>query len=930
MFSFTRLQPTSPENRAMAGPKSESLAQEINQSLLSFPPDFTLLVDVGWDPALSMDLTHLITAAPTIDAILLTHATLSHLGAYAYLCKMSTEFNNVPVYSTLPVINMGRMITLESYRSKGFLGPFLDEKITLEDVEAAFDKIIPLKYSQTVTLDPNAKMLTSASKTETEKPKKKKDSALANINLSGSVQITPFNAGHTLGGTIWKIAKDQEVIIYSVDWNHSRDSHLNGAFVQQDNLIEALAKPSLMICGTKLSQISSTLKKRKLSLFRNIRETIEAGGTVLIPTSTGSRVLELVHILDAYWEEEKISAPLLYFSHVGNRTLSYASSMLEWMSSTLIDEWQVQNNSPFDAKHLKVMSSIDELEKLDGPKVVLASGEAMEVGFSRQLFSKICSQDSSMVILTERCGPETLAGQLFDLWTEERLVSDDPQNSSSKYLPAHLTTQLNLDLDTEKALAGEELVDYLEKVQEKKKNQELQSAIELRNKNILEQETTELSDDDDDEDEDEMIMSGQMDVSILLYGKDVYDYDVRTMPKSKPRMFPFAIKRRRVDDYGEVLKLDQFSKIAEKEEAEKAAALSGPAPIVPSNNKKKDESEKTTSLSTNTQYNDETFRLDSFSTIAKPTKIIPKSAVLKVLCHLDFIDFDGVTDARSLRIILQQVEPRQLIFLPSSLDIRNPRVSQKAQPSSTNVDEIVSEYEQAAAEMKLELITKAPTNEAIITQIGSNSYSLIISPELEKVLKWQKITGDYSVAQVMGKLEVTKLENTEQTQPQKEGEVKTKEEKISSESSTSESNNEPNNEPLKIEKDAPLAIKTEDSEDTLELTRVALNNGLPSHLVRNQPKSVVRLVPLQSTDDIVLARAHVTGPVTVGDIRLAELKRQLVALGHRAEFKAEGILVCDNKVAVRKLTQGNIVVEGGIGPEFYKVKGIIRSMLAYV
>lgn len=115
----------------------------------------------------------------------------------------------------------------------------------------------------------------------------------------------------------------------------------------------------------------------------------------------------------------------------------------------------------------------------------------------------------------------------------------------------------------------------------------MQSAIELRNKNILEQETTELSDDDDDEDEDEMIMSGQMDVSILLYGKDVYDYDVRTMPKSKPRMFPFAIKRRRVDDYGEVLKLDQFSKIAEKEEAEKAAALSGPAPIVPSNNKRR-------------------------------------------------------------------------------------------------------------------------------------------------------------------------------------------------------------------------------------------------------------------------------------------------------------------------------------------------------
>lgn len=87
---------------------------------------------------------------------------------------------------------------------------------------------------------------------------------MSNLNTIGSIQITPFNAGHTLGGTIWKISKDQEVIIYAVDWNHSRDSHLNGAFLQPDaQLVDALSKPSLMICGTKISQLSSTLKKEK-------------------------------------------------------------------------------------------------------------------------------------------------------------------------------------------------------------------------------------------------------------------------------------------------------------------------------------------------------------------------------------------------------------------------------------------------------------------------------------------------------------------------------------------------------------------------------------------------------------------------------------------------------------------------------------------
>lgn len=895
MFSFTRLQPEHPQNRKYDGPRAKALSQEVSQSLLSFPPDFTLLVDVGWDPALSMDVNHLIQMTSKIDAILLTHATISHLGAYAYLCKISTDFASIPVYSTLPVINMGRMITLDSYRSKGLLGPIKTEKVTLEDVEAAFDKITPLKYSQTISLEPGTQRVDSQEGGA-------RPNGVSNYNTIGSILITPYNAGHTLGGTIWKIAKDQDVILYAVDWNHSRDSHLNGAFLQPDaQLIDSLSKPSLMICGTKISEVSSTLKKRRETLLRNIRDTIDSGGTVLIPTSTGSRVLELVHILNGYWENQNISTPLIYFSHVGQRTMSYASSMLEWMSSQVITEWQVQNKSPFELRNLRVMSNLNDLMQMDGPKVVLASDEAMEVGFSRQLFTKICSHDASMVILTERCGSETLAGQLFDIWMKNRMEADDP-SSSSKYLPVHVTTQIQLDFDKEVLLSGDELAEYQEEIREKKQKLEIQSAIELRNRNILEQEDNELSDDEDDDEEDEMVMSGQMDIGILLYGKDVYDYDVRTMPKGKPKILPFAVKRRRVDEYGEILRPDQFTKQAERSAAENSLIASGNIPKGEAKSAIKDE------VAPAVQYNDETFRLDPFSGLSVPTKLVPHSESLKVLCNVDFIDFDGVADWRSLKMILELVMPRQLIFLPSSLDIKAPTLMEEdADVEPSNVDKVVAEFERNT-DMKLDLVEKAPVNEAILTQIGSNTYSVIITPELEKLLKWQNVIGDYSVAHVTGKLEVTVT--THETELEKE------EQKAI--------------EAPEVKKEADKDVKMEDIETSTALTKPTDEAKIIplSGVKRPASQTVVRLVPLTTPADFAAApRFH---PSVVGDIRLAELKKQLVAKGHKAEFKAEGILVCDDRVAVRKMAQGNLVIEGGSSPEFYKVRGVVRSLLAFV
>lgn len=65
--------------------------------------------------------------------------------------------------------------------------------------------------------------------------------------------ITPFSAGHTLGGTIWKIRSPSSgTILYAVNMNHMKERHLDGTVLVKagaagGGVFEPLARPDLLI-----------------------------------------------------------------------------------------------------------------------------------------------------------------------------------------------------------------------------------------------------------------------------------------------------------------------------------------------------------------------------------------------------------------------------------------------------------------------------------------------------------------------------------------------------------------------------------------------------------------------------------------------------------------------------------------------------------
>ncbi|PKX91990.1 cleavage polyadenylation factor subunit CFT2 [Aspergillus novofumigatus IBT 16806] len=485
MFTFTPL----------LGAQSSSRA---SQSILELDGGIKILVDVGWDDTFdTLDLLELEKHIPTLSLILLTHATPAHIGAFVHCCKTFPLFTQIPVYATSPIIALGRTLLQDLYASSPLAATFLPKASisepgastsaasaaasvtdgegntaassagrillqppTAEEIARYFSLIHPLKYSQ-----PHQPL-----------------SSPFSPPLNG-LTLTAYNAGHTVGGTIWHIQHGMESIVYAVDWNQARESVVAGAAwfggsgASGAEVIEQLRKPTALVCSTRGGDkfaLPGGRKKRDDLLLDMIRSSLAKGGTVLIPTDTSARVLELAYALEHAWRdvsggnnESDIAfknAGLYLAGRKAHTTMRLARSMIEWMDENIVREFeaaegvdavtgQTQSNAdgqrsggqgqgkggskglgPFTFKHLRTVERRKRLEKIltdQKPKVIIASDTSLDWGFAKESLRLIAEGPNNLLLLTESLHKErpsdsknehhreTLGSMIWQ-WYEER------------------------------------------------------------------------------------------------------------------------------------------------------------------------------------------------------------------------------------------------------------------------------------------------------------------------------------------------------------------------------------------------------------------------------------------------------------------------------------------------------------------------------
>nr|CAD7431533.1 unnamed protein product [Timema monikensis] len=528
--------------------------------------DFRILLDCGWDETFDQEfMKELRRHSHQIDAVLLSYPDPLHLGALPYLvgkCGL-----NCPIYATIPVYKMGQMFMYDLYQSRHNMEDF--DLFTLDDVDAAFDKIVQLKYNQSV-------------------PMKGKGYGLT---------ITPLPAGHMIGGTIWKIVKvGEEDIVYATDYNHKKERHLNGCE------LERLQRPSLLIADSfNATYLQARRRTRDEKLMTNILQTLRSNGNVLIAVDTAGRVLELAHMLDQLWRNKDsglLAYSLALLNNVSYNVVEFAKSQIEWMSDKLMRTFEGARNNPFQFKHLQLCHSIQELNKVPSPKVVLASSPDMECGFSRELFLQWCTNPLNSIIITNRTAPGTLARQLID------------EGGNRTF---------NLEVKRRVRLEGAELEEHQRRDRESKDSRQDNG------------EDIDMSDESEDEMDLSSVTKGKHDLLVKTETKTQTGF-FKSSKKQYP-MFPFFEEKVKFDEYGEIVRAEDYKMLDSTMEVEE------------------------------NKENVETKEEEPVDNTEVPTKCISMMRTVRVAAQIQFIDFEGRSDGESVQKILSQLRPRRLILV---------------------------------------------------------------------------------------------------------------------------------------------------------------------------------------------------------------------------------------------------------------------------
>lgn len=601
---------------------------------------FVFLLDCGWDDRTDvMDLVELKEHAGRVDAVLVSHADTRHLGALPYAVgKLGLE---CPVYATLPVHKMGQMVLYDLYLSKRAEEDY--DTFDLNDVDRAFGMFNTMRYAQ-------------------------------QINLSGKgegITITPFPAGHSVGGTTWRISKEAEDILYAVDYNHRKERHLNGAALHTFN------RPAVLITDAYNGLTEQTSRKlRDRTLVAGVMQTLRSGGNVLIPVDTATRVLEILLVLDSHWEHQKIGLySLAFLNNVAYNVVEFAKSMLEFMNSDISKSFEHTRDNVFDCKNVHLCHNMEELEELpDQPKVVLASMASLEAGMGRNLLVDWASNPDNLILFVERAQAGTVSS-----FIQAYMDSDETEDFQARIMMGH-----------REPLDEVELVEFQEAEEARKEEEMLADAVYGdAGLEIMDLEEGNAN-------------AGTVQEKARAVGQVLIE-GFETPEGAVAPLFPFPEEDVERDEYGEVLDPAEFAGDEEPSPTSAAEAMGG-----------KSDGGDTDMLE------------------ESPTKLVVEEVDIVIRASLQYIDFEGRSDERSIKNIVTQVQPRQLILVHGSTEA---------------TQSLKSHFETV-----LKSVHAPNPLEPVTIDSVSASYRLRLTEDFMRMVRFSRVAGNYQVAWVDGEL----------------------------------------------------------------------------------------------------------------------------------------------------------------------------------
>lgn len=596
---------------------------EIDQSKLLFDCGARIIQN-------GLEVTHLLPLKDILkelNGIFITHADIEHMGGLPFLVHLSGGYLPCPIYLTSASQSMSQVLLLDilqdwSMTIQPNILSFKDNDLNIMDIagytrsaiQTALERMIGVKYSQPVQL--------------------------------GEFIFTAFSAGHSLGGSYWRIRKGRlditttyhDDFIYAPHIFPRKDRHLDPTHLVTHALDY---RPGVFITdATNALGIRLERKQRDTELIdMMISHLRHETGNILIPVPPAGRILDILLLLESTWQLHRFQYPIYLIGSQASKMIEISKSMLEWMNESILKSFSANRENPFEFKYIKILSSYEELAQVSQTKyIALASGPFLSYGPSRRIFYDWISNSSHLVIFPSLSPP---IGTLSHVLLQSR--------NSTEQQPI-----LSFQVTILEQLQGKELEQY-------------QQSLKEHATPIVE--TEELIDYEEEDEEEQVIVPTHSSWSQKYF--DAY-LTKEGMPSRsskantdviRPIHFPYDEKYTASGwtPYGDVISQQEWPEFMAHVAENEALAKEAEQKSVSDTQFGRIHISGALGQMLQPLGNLDQAHPDKITIPTKQISLPPFNG--SVSCELFWTDLDGICDAKSMKAIVEQIQPRKIVLI---------------------------------------------------------------------------------------------------------------------------------------------------------------------------------------------------------------------------------------------------------------------------
>jgi len=366
-------------------------ARQVGRScLLLQTPNSKVLIDCGIDVASQgkdkfpyLDIPEF--DIRELDAVILSHAHLDHVGLLPYLYKMGYTG---PTYMTHPSMDLAALTSLD------FIGVAYKQASTplfsSKDIKEMVKHTICLNYNEVTDIAPD-------------------------------IRITMYNSGHALGSAMvhFNIGNGLHNFLYTADYKYTRTRLLDPAVTNFPRIESVLTEATY---GAKSDILPPRLESEE-KILDIIRKTVDRGGKVLIPELGLGRAQETMLIIEDAIRSGKLKNIPVYIDGMIWDINAIHTAYPDFLS-THVRSSIFQDKNPFVSEVFSRVGSPHERRDVieGGPCVVLATSGMLVGGASVEYLKEFASNEKNSLVFVCYQGVGSLGRQIQEGITETKMM----------------------------------------------------------------------------------------------------------------------------------------------------------------------------------------------------------------------------------------------------------------------------------------------------------------------------------------------------------------------------------------------------------------------------------------------------------------------------------------------------------------------------